>query len=299
MARALDWTRDRADWPNAEVSRFVTASGLRWHVQQCGEGPALLLLHGTGASTHSWRDLMPLLARHFTVVAPDLPGHGFTERPSTRQLSLPGMASGVEALVREMGIAPSLVAGHSAGAAILARLCIDRALSPRTLVSINGALLPFTALAGYLFPPLAKALFLNPLAPRAFAWRADHARVRRLIRSNGSRLDERGVDLYKRLLQGPDHVAAALGMMAQWDLQPLVADLPRLPVPMLLVAADGDRAVPPDRAEAVRARVPEGRVERLPGLGHLAHEEAPERAAQLLLDAYRAAAGQPVVDADG
>ncbi len=298
MTRALEWNRDRADWPNAEASRFVTAAGLRWHVQQCGDGPALLLLHGTGASTHSWRDLLPLLARHFTVVAPDLPGHGFTERPSTRQLSLPGMAAGIQALLREIDVAPSLVAGHSAGAAILARLCIDRALSPVTLVSINGALLPFTALAGYLFPPLAKALFLNPLAPRAFAWRADHARVRRLIHSNGSRLDDRGVDLYTRLMQSPDHIAAALGMMAQWDLQPLVAHLPRLPVPMLLVAANGDRAVPPERAEAVRARVPEARVERLSGLGHLAHEEAPERAQQLLLDAYHAVSPEAASSSD-
>ncbi len=285
-SRALDWDRDRKDWPNAEASRFVTAAGLRWHVQQAGDGPVVLLLHGTGASTHSWRDLLPLLAHRFTVVAPDLPGHGFTEQPSRKaQLSLPGMAAGIDALMRELGLAPTLVVGHSAGAAILARLCIDRALEPAALVSLNGALTPFNALAGVLFPPLAKALFLNPLVPRGFTRCVDRKRVRRLIDSNGSRLDERGVELYTRLLQRPDHVAAALGMMAQWDLRPLVADLGRLPVPMLLVVGEGDRAVRPEQAERVRAQVPRARIERLPGLGHLAHEEAPERVARLLIEA--------------
>ncbi|MFN5717015.1 MAG: alpha/beta fold hydrolase, partial [Bradyrhizobium sp.] len=74
----LVWSRDGTDWPNRNASVFVEAAGIRWHVQRMGEGPSLLLIHGTGAATHSWRDMLPLLARHFSVVAPDLPGHGFT-----------------------------------------------------------------------------------------------------------------------------------------------------------------------------------------------------------------------------
>lgn len=75
------WERDGADWPNRAASRFVTASGLTWHVQAMGapEAPVLLLLHGTGAATHSWAGLAPLLAARFRVIAPDLPGHGFTD----------------------------------------------------------------------------------------------------------------------------------------------------------------------------------------------------------------------------
>ena len=75
------WERDGADWPNRSASRFVVASDLTWHVQELGapEAPVLLLLHGTGAATHSWAGLAPLLAPHFRVVALDLPGHGFTD----------------------------------------------------------------------------------------------------------------------------------------------------------------------------------------------------------------------------
>ena len=62
----LVWSRDGADWPNRDASIFVEAAGIRWHVQRMGEGPPLLLIHGTGAATHSWRGLLPLLAQHFS-----------------------------------------------------------------------------------------------------------------------------------------------------------------------------------------------------------------------------------------
>ena len=86
-------TRPGAGWPNRDASRTVRAAGLDWHVQVAGAGPVLLLAHGTGAATHSWRGMVPLLARHFTVVAPDLPGHGFTQAPANARMSLPGMAA--------------------------------------------------------------------------------------------------------------------------------------------------------------------------------------------------------------
>ncbi len=57
------------DWPNRDCSRFVVSSGFRWHVQRTGKGPCMLLIHGTAASTHTWRDVMALLARHFDVSA--------------------------------------------------------------------------------------------------------------------------------------------------------------------------------------------------------------------------------------
>ena len=100
MADQLNFETDGRDWPHRQASRFVEAGGLKWHVQIMGAGPPLLLVHGTGASTHSWRDLMPLLAERYRVVAPDLPGHGFTQMPASSEgLSLPGMAAGVASLL--------------------------------------------------------------------------------------------------------------------------------------------------------------------------------------------------------
>jgi magnesium chelatase accessory protein len=284
MAAKLSWNADGADWPNREASRFVNAAGYRWHVQIMGSGPVALLAHGTGAATHSWRALMPLLAKHFTLVAPDLPGHGFTETPPESVLTLPRMARDLAALCRKLDVKPELAIGHSAGAAILARMSLDRSIEPKLIVSLNGAFLPFDSVASSVLSPLAKALALNPLVPWFFAWRGSKpASVHRLIAGTGSSIDAAGERLYRKLVSSPGHVAAALEMMANWDLHPLVRDLPRLQADLVLVAATNDRAIPPSIARRVRKLVPQAKLEMVANYGHLAHEEAPETIADIIV----------------
>ena len=286
MLERLHWERDGADWPNRDASAFVTAAGLRWHVQRLGAGPVVLLLHGTGAATHSWRDLAPLLAADHTVIAPDLPGHGFTSGAAPARLSLPGMARAVDGMLAELGVRPALAVGHSAGAAVLVRMCLDGTIAPRALVSLNGALLPFGGVPGRVFSPLARLLSRSTLVPRLFAARArERAAVERLIRSTGSTLDARGIALYQRIVGNPGHAAAALAMMANWDLGALSRELPRLRVPLTLVVGERDRTVSPTEAARVARLLPSARLVRLPGLGHLAHEEDPQQIARIVRDA--------------
>lgn len=283
MHRRLDWDHEGRDWPNRDASRFVSAGGLRWHVQQLGQGPVLVLVHGTGAATHSWRTLAPLLAQDFQVVAADLPGHGFTQMPDAAGLSLPGMATSLAALLNTLGVTPDLVLGHSAGAAVLAQLCLDQRIAPRVLISLNGALLPLRGLAGHWFAPAARFFATHPLASRYFAWRAQApGAVKRLVASTGSRLDAQGMEFYRRLVINPGHVAAAIGMMANWDLQPLARDLPRLATPLVMLVAEGDSTVSPAEARRVRALLPTVEVQTIPRLGHLAHEEAPQIVVSLI-----------------
>jgi magnesium chelatase accessory protein len=275
MSAGPDWQRDGADWPNREASRFVAAAGVSWHVQTMGSGPVLLLLHGTGAATHSWRDLMPLLAQRFTVIAPDLPGHGFTSRAPGDGMSIAGMSRLVGELLVTLDAQPELAVGHSAGAAILGRMALDHRFAPRAMVSLNGAFLPFAGVLR-MFSPAAKFLASTSVAARIAAVRArDPAAVDRLLASTGSSIDSRGRELYARLVRSPGHVAGALAMMAAWDLDAMPRDLRRLDVPMLLIAGSSDRTIAPEQADRVAALVPHGRVERLAGLGHLAHEERP------------------------
>jgi magnesium chelatase accessory protein len=297
MQYSLNWQRDGNDWPNRAASRFVRAAGMRWHVQFIGQGPPLLLLHGTGASTHSYGALAPLLARDFMVVIPDLPGHGFTQAPPRELLSLPGMSRAISALLRELGLQPEIAVGHSAGAAVIIYMTIARLIAPRAIISLNGALLPLSGLAGHMFAPLAKLLVRMPFVSDIFARRARHPdAIQRLVDQTGSKLDPRGVEFYRRLAGSPGHVEAALGMMANWDLNSFSAELPRLKTPLTLVVGSRDRTIPPQDAARTRAFLPKAQIVTLNGLGHLAHEERPDEVAAVIRDAALAAGVLPRED---
>ena len=280
---ALD--RFGPDWPHRERSRFVRAGGLAWHVQSHGpHGPRVLLLHGTGASTHSYRDLAPHLARDMAVLVPDLPGHGATEHARGDGMTLPGMARRVAALCEAEGFAPDAIVGHSAGAAVAIAAATAGYLEPRVVVGLNAALQPMQGYA--IFSPLAKALFVNPFVPSLFSRLGARERTARdLLDRTGSRLGERGIDLYRRLFSDPDHVRGALGMMASWDLEWLQRRLPALRSRLVLLTAADDGTVPARDAAAHVARVRDGHRVELASGGHLVHEVEPERIAGLVRDA--------------
>ena len=285
MTQPLDWARDGGHWPHHGASRFVDAGGCRWHVQVLGAAPGqpvLWLLHGTGASGHSWRALMDLLAPHATVVVPDLPGHGFSgPLPHT---TLPRMAAALAALAEALALPPTVLIGHSAGAALAVRAALDGRLAPIQIVGMNAALLPFEGLPGRVFGPLARLMARQDWVPWLFARRArDPAAVQRLVAATGSTIDAHGLALYARLMRSPAHVAGALAMMADWDLHALWQQLPGLRVPLALLVGAQDGTVAPAQAQRVRLRLPATRVQLLPGLGHLAHEEAPQRVLQALV----------------
>jgi len=287
MSRKPDWAREGATWPNREASRFIAAGGVLWHVQIMGMGPPLLLIHGAGAATHSWRDVAPLLARDFTVIAPDLPGHGFTSTPSGDGLSLPGMARALRALLEALEMRPDFAVAHSAGAGIALHMRLQGWIGEGGIVSLNGALRPYGGSAGQVFSILSKVLFLNPFTIELFARRARRpGAVARLIENTGSKIDEAGLALYSLLIGATGHIEGTLGMMAHWDLKPLLARVPHLTGPVTLVAAAGDRAVPPSVAGDAQTLIPESLLVKLPALGHLAHEEAPEVIVNIIREAF-------------
>jgi magnesium chelatase accessory protein len=295
MRPGLIWEHDGAQWPLRVHSRFVQTPRLRWHVQYAPhsdpQAPTMVLLHGTGASTHSWRDVFPLLTQRCSVLALDFPGHAFSAMPAPYEFanlfSLPGMAAGVAQLLGHMDIVPHTVVGHSAGAAVACMLALDGHLQPERIVSVNGALLPLDGLAGQFFSPMAKLLAKAPLFPELFSWRAAQPDVlQRLLDGTGSRLNADGRALYRQLIANPSHGAGALAMMAHWDLHRFWARLPQLRTPLDLVVGEGDLIVPPSvslRAARALQRQPTPTVVTLAGLGHLAHEESPQPLAELIL----------------
>lgn len=288
MSRYPDWATGGKDWPNHEASSFVHAGGYEWHVQRMGSGPVCLLIHGTGAATHSWRDIMPLLAKHYTVVAMDLPGHGFNKGMGQRP-TLEGMAASVAKLLDELKLTPDLIVGHSAGVAIAVQILLDLKWQI-PLIGFTPALMPFPGLAAKIFPSLAQMLFTNPFVGIIFSRmaQAPGQTAKFLGRATGSKIDAAGAKYYTRLFSKSGHCDGAIRMMANWRLEALGAELSNLTSPVLLVSAAKDAAIPKPAVLKAVALIPGCETKEMAALGHLAHEEDPVQAAKIITEFTRA-----------
>lgn len=284
-ARSPDLNVEGRNWPFRERSRLVTSGHIDWHVQELGlhDGPLVLLVHGAGASSHSFRGLMPLLAQRHHVIAIDLPGHGFTRGARSVDLTLPGMARALSGLLAKLDLKPAVAIGHSAGVAVLLEMTLSQGFAPDRIVGLNGALEPIRGNA--LLSPLAKLLFANPLTSRFVSFQARMVDMAgHLLRATGSRIDDQGRDCYAMLLRQPDHVSGALGMMANWDLEPLIARLGQISVPVTLIAAADDPMVADRVSRHAAQRIPDCKLEIIRSGGHLFHEVAPDQLFALIVN---------------
>jgi magnesium chelatase accessory protein len=272
------------DWPNRSASRSVSVGPLDWHVQVAGTGPTVVLLHGTGASAHSWADVFPNLASVATVVAPDLPGHGFTTGASPASLTLPQVAADLEALVDALDLpSPTLIAGHSAGAALAIRWVLSGRRAPQAIVGFAPSLIAPPAVYGQFIAPFVNPLATSPLA----AWTMSEFASRTglvdwLLHSTGSAVPAAQRARYATLFRNPSHVRGAMGFMAAADLPGLLDEAKSLTVPMTFVIGSYDHWIPERPLRAVIERAfPAATVIGWEG-GHLLHEVRHVEAAALL-----------------
>jgi magnesium chelatase accessory protein len=281
----VDWVRHKADWPHAQTSRFVLSKPHKWHIQEAGAGPLLLLLHGAGGSTQSFRHLIPLLTPTHRVIAIDLPGQGFTRLGAQARCGLETMAEDIAALCAQEGWQPQAIIGHSAGGAVAFEL-VNHLPAPAPLViGINAALSPFKGVAGVLFPMMAKMMAMMPGVAALFTASTGNPRsVQRLIDGTGSTLSDEELRHYRALVGDRGHINATLQMMAQWDLDRLLTRLPQSGLRGMLIAASGDRAVPASVSRDMAAKTPTLAYAEIPEFGHLVHEEAAKAVAALVLD---------------
>jgi len=278
-----NWNALRDRWPNATSSRFVDAAGLRWHVQLEGTGPTIVLLHGSGAATHSWRDVLPKLAQRFTVVAIDLPGHGFTTRPDAAGMSIAGMSASIRELLRVLDVTPHAITGHSAGAAIA--LWLANEWPEAAIVGVNAALAPPNALMSLLTPGVdllsrtgLTGFLTAKLAESDFVFDS-------LMRSTGSVISKEQLALYRTFATSTEHAGAVMSMFAGWDLAALARKLPTVRNAVTLIVGLRDEWVPAADTARMAAALPHARLIEIPNAGHLAHEELPDRVADIIEEA--------------
>ena len=256
-------------------------------MQRTGNGPGILLLHGSGATTHSFVGLIEELAGSFEILAVDLPGHGFSSRIRGKSATMDNVSDALSQLLKEAEFNPALVVGHSAGAAIAVNMVTRKLIEPDGVVSINGAFYPFPGFARQLFPAMAKIMFLNPFVPKIFALSAgDSGKVRRLIASTGSKLSPTQIDYYQRAFRSSRHVEGTLAMMANWDLERMEGILKKLDIQLLQIIGAQDGTINPSLSLKTQELVSNSERLLIKRAGHLVHEEIPEAVAEHIVSFF-------------
>lgn len=281
----MNWELHKEDWPMAAHSKFVVHKPHRWHVQEVGRGPLILLIHGAGGASQSWRHLHPLLSEKFQVISIDLPGQGFTKLGAQQRCGLREMAHDIHSLVTTQGWKPMAIVGHSAGAAIALEIAGMSATKNLKIIGINSALDTFKGVAGLLFPVMAKTLAMFPMVADAFIASTGRGNsIQKLLDGTGSKLSSEETKFYRHLINDRQHVNGTLQMMAQWDLTPLIKRLSSIQNETMLIASDGDLMVPSSVSQTAAATLPNASFHLLNNLGHLAHEEDPKTVANIIFE---------------
>lgn len=269
--------------------QHVTIHGHRVGYRMGGEGPAILLIHGMAGSSSTWKEIMPVLAREHTVIAPDLLGHGESAKPMG-DYSLGAFASGLRDLMGVLGVPGATIVGQSLGGGVAMQLAYQHPeLAQRLVLVCSGGLgrevswmLRLLTLPGaelimpVLFPPLlaqkgtevSKAIGDRGIkAPHlAEMWRAYASLAGAENRGAFLRTLRSVVDPGGQTVSAMDRIYLAQGL------------------PTLIVWGADDPIIPLAHGLAAHESIVGSRLEVLEGCGHFPHVEAPERFLEVLRD---------------
>jgi magnesium chelatase accessory protein len=247
---------------------YVRGRGIHLTIE--GSGPPLLLIHGFGACHVTFRELVPRLRDSFTLITPDLLGHGFSDRDK-ESASLDAQAQLMLELLQRMEIPRAAVLGHSMGAAVALRMA---AMAPERVVALMLAGGP--GVTDHLAPR-----YVRPLAPVVMPWLVETQRGLRFVSRGAmareSVIDDNAIAAYLQTARIRGHARGlSRALTARQSVRP---SLEQIGVPTLVLTGEYDGYLKPKRAHAMAEALPRGRATIIPRSAHLMLEEQPDASA--------------------
>ncbi len=290
------WTPDKTEAELApryaqDGSSFVTVAGIRLHVrdsapQAPADTPTLLLLHGFGASLHTWEPWARALAappHNYRVIRIDLPGAGLTGAdPSGDYSDLRGVQI-LTALLDERGVARATLVGHSMGGRLAWRFAAEQPqrVDKLVLIAPDGFASPGFAY-GKAPEVTAPVRLMQYVLPKIMLrWSLEPAYANKTLMTDDT------VTRYHDMMLAPGVRPALIARMQQLMLQDPVPFLQRIRAPTLLLWGQQDPMIPVANAQDYLKALPpatHARLVTLPGVGHLPHEEAPAASLPAVLE---------------
>jgi 2-hydroxy-6-oxonona-2,4-dienedioate hydrolase len=262
--------------------RFVDAGGTRTRVLECGEGPLLILMHGTGGHAETYCRNLRALGEHFHVAAIDLVGHGFSDRPSGLTYSLDDFANHVVGVIDALGVDTAHVSGESLGGMIAAWVGITHPDRVDRVVMNTGTLAR---------PDAAGQAQLNDLEQRTHALARDGVTLEKVrhrmnwLVADPARMTDEMVAVRLRVYEQPGMLEDAARIMSRvvgmlrGDHDRAYMDpgvLQRLRKPTLVLWTEDNPGQTTELARAVSADIPDVRFEVLSDCAHWPQFERPD-----------------------
>jgi pimeloyl-ACP methyl ester carboxylesterase len=258
------------------ASKFVDVEGMSVHYRDEGTGPPLVLLHGTGASLHTWNAWTEALASHHRVIRMDLPGFGLTGPNHTGDYTISAYVAFLESFRQALGLTRFALGGNSLGGEIAWAYAVAHPERVTELILVDSAGFPIAR------PALVFTLARSPGLSTLLARVDPGHMVRKTLREaygDQSKVTPELVQRYRLLAlrQGNRSAFVARAKAPRPDRS---ADLSLLRVPTLVLWGRADRLIPVRHASSFVEAIPGSELVVYDGVGHVPMEEIGERSAR-------------------
>jgi pimeloyl-ACP methyl ester carboxylesterase len=259
---------------NVTEADFVDIDGARLRFKDTGPrgAPAIILLHGFGASLETWEPWAAQLSKTYRVIRFDLPGFGLTGADPRGDYSDQRACTLLAGLMHHFGIAKASIIGNSLGGKIAWNFAVSfpTMVTSLVLISPDGFASP-----GFEYGKPAKLPFILKLLP--FVMPRSMLRMNLAVAyANPKNLSDQTLSRYDDMMRGPGNRQAMLARMQQVILQPPEPALREITAPTLLLWGEQDRMIPFANSADYMRNIPHAQLMPLPTLGHVPFEESPE-----------------------
>ncbi|MFN2454779.1 MAG: alpha/beta fold hydrolase [Pyrinomonadaceae bacterium] len=285
--RDVAWDEHAAELHHAEKSRFAEIDGVRVHYQEAGEenAPPVVLIHGFCASNFVWSDvLVPLADAGFRIIAPDLVGFGFSEKPRRVEYTIAAQSRMITRLLDHLGIERAAIVGSSYGGAVAAMAALDYPDRVERLALV-GAVINDDIKKEMLMRMAASPLVGDLLSPllldsrRMVRWRMKNVYAEC---ASPHLHDEKRLEAHHRPLRAARTQRAVLRTLRQWNAERIAREAHLIKQPTLLVWGENDLDVPLRDGEHLFDSIPHARFIVFRRCGHLPMEEYPREFAEVI-----------------
>lgn len=281
-------TRPRdVSWPDSidliyhpEHSWFTTVNGVRVHYQEAGDenAPPMILIHGFISSTLIWSEVfLPLAAAGFHVVAPDLPGYGYSEKPRDAEYTIASQARTVVGLMDRLGIEKAALVGASYGGAVAALIALDHPERVSRLVLV-GAVSSDEPKKKLLMQLVRLPLVGDIVTPLFLGSRwVVRKRMEDVYQRLKLPVDEHKVEARHHLLETANTHRAMIRTVRRWHANRIAREAHLIRQPTMLMWGEDDEHIPIAEGLRLRDQMPNARLVVFRNCGHLPPQEYPKQ----------------------